>query len=161
MKLDVLTTGGTIDKIYFDQKSEYEVGDPVVGSLLESMNVGFDYEVDQLMKLDSLDMTDEHRRKIYDRVCSSSSRHILITHGTDGMIETAQLLEPVKDKTIVLTGALKPAAFAENDAVFNLGCAIGAISALPAGVYIVMNGQVFSPNNVRKNRAESRFERIE
>jgi L-asparaginase len=159
MKIDILTAGGTIDKIYFDKKSEYEVGDPVVGPLLESMNVGFDFNVEQLMKIDSLDMTEEHRNIIYGRVNASTSKHVLITHGTDGMIETGKVLTGIKNKTIVLTGALQPAAFAHNDAVFNIGCSVTAIQCLPVGVYIVMNGEIFTPDNVTKNLKENRFER--
>ena len=90
--IDILTTGGTIDKIYFDQKSAYEVGDPIIGPLLTSMNVGFDFTVEQLMRVDSLDMTDADRFILYERTKRSSSQQVLITHGTDGMIKTAQRL---------------------------------------------------------------------
>ena len=107
MKLAVFTTGGTIDKIYFDQKSNYEVGDAVVGPLLQSMAVGFDFAVEELMKIDSLDMTDAQRSHIVERVSASPLQHVLITHGTDGMIETARALSGVEGKTIVLTGALR------------------------------------------------------
>lgn len=158
MILDILTTGGTLDKVYFDKKSEFEVGEPVVGKLLDAMEVGFGFAVDQLMRVDSLDMTDEHRRIIAERVKASSSQQILITHGTDGMVETAAWLKDIENKTIVLTGALQPAAFAQNDAVFNIGCAVSAVQFLPAGVYIVMNGQIFEADKVRKNREKNRFE---
>ena len=160
MFLDILTTGGTLDKIYFDAKSEFEAGDPVVGSLLEKMGVGFEFSVDQLMRIDSLDMTDEHRRIIFDRVASSESGYVLITHGTDGMVKTADSLKPIKDKTIVLTGALQPAAFASNDAIFNIGCAVGAIQVLACGVYIAMNGQIFEAGQVVKNLEKNSFEKL-
>jgi L-asparaginase len=160
MKLQVFTTGGTIDKIYFDALSEFQIGEPCIGGLLERMNVGFDYQVDELMRLDSLDMTDKHRQKIQQRVASADAEYILILHGTDGMVETAGWLTAVADKKIVLTGALQPAAFTDTDAVFNVGCAIGAIQVLPSGVFIAMNGQIFSANKVVKNRAEHRFEAI-
>ena len=156
--IDILTTGGTIDKIYFDQNSEYEVGDPIVGPLLTSMNVGFDFTVEQLMRIDSLDMTDDHRSIIYERAERSSSQQVLITHGTDGMIKTAQRLSKIDGKTIVLTGSLQPAAFARNDAVFNIGAAVSAVQTLRFGVYLVMNGQIFTPDNVVKNVSENRFE---
>ena len=159
MKLDILTTGGTIDKVYFDKKSEFEVGEPIIGSLLKSMNVGFEFTVDQLMKIDSLDMTDEHRNLIHKRASSSPSKHLLIIHGTDGMIETARLLMDIQNKTIVLTGALQPAAFTHTDANFNIGCSVSAVQSLPAGIYIVMNGQIFTPDNVVKNLEENRFEK--
>ncbi len=161
MFLDILTTGGTLDKVYFDAKSQFEVGEPVVGSLLEQMAVGFEFSVDQLMRVDSLDMTDEHRSIIFDRVNSSKSDHVLITHGTDGMVKTAECLQPIENKTIVLTGALQPAAFANNDAIFNIGCAVGAIQVLSHGVYIAMNGQIFEADKVVKNREENRFEQSE
>ena len=156
--IDILTTGGTIDKIYFDQKSEFEVGDPVIGPLLTAMNVGFDATIEQLMRVDSLDMTDAHRSIIYERTERSSSQQVLITHGTDGMIQTAQKLSKITGKTIVLTGSLQPAAFAQNDAVFNIGAAVSAVQILAFGVYIVMNGQIFTPDNVVKNLRANRFE---
>ena len=158
MKLAVFTTGGTIDKIYFDKKSNYEIGDAVVGPLLKSMGVGFDFVVEELMKVDSLDMTDEDRRYIVECVNASSCDRVLITHGTDGMIETARALSMIQGKTIVLTGALQPAAFAHNDAVFNIGGSVAAVQTLPNGCYIVMNGRVFTPENVIKNLEKNRFE---
>lgn len=160
MQLEVFTTGGTIDKIYFDKKSEFEVGDPVVGTLLEAMGVTFEFTVNQLMRVDSLDMTSEDRATIFVRISAAESSHVLITHGTDGMVDTAAKLATIQDKTIVLTGSLQPAAFANNDAVFNIGCAVGAVQSLPPGVYVVMSGRVFTADNVVKNRAENRFEEI-
>jgi L-asparaginase len=112
------------------------------------------------MRIDSLDMTDADRKAICEAVENSGAEHILITHGTDGMVETAAWLEDILDKKIILTGALQPAAFAENDAVFNIGCAIGAIQAISAGVYIAMNGQIFRADEVVKNRIENKFESI-
>jgi L-asparaginase len=158
MKLAVFTTGGTIDKIYFDKKSDYEIGDAIIGPLLNSMGVGFDFTVEELMKVDSLDMSEQDRRHIVERVAASSQDRILITHGTDGMIETAKALSIVQGKTIVLTGALQPAAFAHNDAVFNIGGSVAAVQILPSGCYIVMNGRVFTPENVIKNLEKNRFE---
>ena len=158
MKLAVFTTGGTIDKIYFDKKSDYEIGDAIIGPLLNSMGVGFDFTVEELMKVDSLDMSEQDRRHIVERVAASSQDRILITHGTDGMIETAKALSIIQGKTIVLTGALQPAAFAHNDAVFNIGGSVAAVQILPSGCYIVMNGRVFTPENVIKNLEKNRFE---
>jgi L-asparaginase len=159
-QLVIFTTGGTIDKVYFDAASEFQVGHPVIGGLLKRINVAFDVFVHQLMRVDSLDMTDADRKVIQEAVEGSDAEHILITHGTDGMVETAAWLGNIRDKKIVLTGALQPAAFTENDAVFNIGCAIGAIQTISAGVYIAMNGQVFTANEVVKNRAENKFESI-
>ena len=159
-ELQIFTTGGTIDKVYFDQKSDYEIGDATIGNLLESMNVSFEYYVEELMKIDSLDMTESHRRVIYNKVSESPVEHVLITHGTDGMIETAKTLNAIDNKIIVLTGSLQPMAFAKNDAVFNIGCSVAAIQSLPKGVYIVMSGRVFNPDNVVKNYMDGKFECI-
>ena len=161
MELAVFTTGGTIDKIYFDKKSDYEIGDAIVGPLLDSMGVGFEFVVEELMKVDSLDMTDENRDYIVERVSACSCNRVLITHGTDGMIATASALSAIQGKTIVLTGALQPAAFAHNDAVFNIGGSVAAVQTLPNGCYIVMNGRVFTPDNVQKNLEKNRFELLE
>ena len=159
-QLVIFTTGGTIDKVYFDAASEFQVGHPVIGDLLKRINVEFEVFVHQLMRIDSLDMTDADRKAICEAVENSGAEHILITHGTDGMVETATWLEDIRDKKIILTGALQPAAFAENDAVFNIGCAVGAIQAISAGVYIAMNGQIFRADEVVKNRVENKFESI-
>ena len=159
-KLQIFTTGGTVDKIYFDALSEYQIGDPVVGPILESMNVGFEFCVDELMRLDSLDMTDEHRQTIQQRVSESDAEHILIMHGTDGMVETAGWLTDIVGKKIIFTGAMQPAAFTQTDAVFNVGCAVGALQVVEEGVYIVMSGQVFAADKVVKNRAGQCFEGV-
>ena len=159
-KLQIFTTGGTVDKVYFDALSEYQIGDPVVGSVLDRMNVGFEFCVDELMRLDSLDMTDVHRQTIQQRVSDSDAEYILIMHGTDGMVETAGWLGDITNKKIIFTGAMQPAAFAETDAVFNIGCAVGALQVVADGVYIVMSGQVFAADQVVKNRAAHRFETV-
>lgn len=160
MKLHIITTGGTIDKIYFDAKSDYQVGDPVIGELLSRMGVGFEFSVESAMRKDSLDMDDADRAKIRELAERCNEECVLITHGTDGMVATAKALANIPDKRIVLTGALQPAAFAESDAVFNIGCAIGAVQSKAPGVYIAMNGQVFDADRVVKNVAANRFEAI-
>ena len=159
-KLHIITTGGTIDKIYFDDKSDYQIGEPQISQILHAMHVAFEFEVSALMRKDSLHMEDKDRKLIRDVVSASEARHILITHGTDSMVETAAVLQNIPDKTIVLTGALNPARFRDSDAIFNIGCAVGAAQALPPGVYISMNGKVWDPAHVRKNRRENRFEYI-
>lgn len=158
MKILILTTGGTIDKIYYDRLSDYQVGAPVVGSILSRIRVAFDYEVIQLFRKDSLDLTGEDRGRVLEMVKSRDETRVLITHGTDGLVETARELEAAKDKTIVLTGALQPAAFSNTDAEFNIGCALGAAQACPSGVYIAMNGRVFPASEVTKNHAEQIFQ---
>jgi L-asparaginase len=158
MKLHIITTGGTIDKIYFDAKSDYQVGEPVIQELLERMGARFAYSVESAMRKDSLDMTDADRELIRQAAEQCAEDRVLITHGTDGMVATARSLQSITDKCIVLTGALQPAAFAQSDAIFNIGCAIGALQSKPPGVYIAMNGQVFDADKATKNLAENRFE---
>ena len=158
MKIKIYTTGGTIDKVYFDQKSEYQVGDPQANGVLERANVALDYEVESIIKKDSLDFTDEDRELIRKKVEATSLDRIVITHGTDTMIDTAKVLKNVTDKTIVMTGSMYPAQFRDSDAVFNIGCAVTAAQILVPGVYIAMNGCIFQPDDARKNVALNRFE---
>ena len=158
--IEILTTGGTIDKVYFDKKSNYEVGDPFVEELLRKMNVNISFKVKSLMKIDSLDMTDIDREEILNYIKNSNANNFLITHGTDSIVETAIYLKKISDKTIVLTGSLKPAIFIDNDAIFNVGSALTSAQILKKGVYIVINGQVFNPNSVRKNLEKNIFETI-
>jgi L-asparaginase len=157
-KLLIITTGGTIDKIYFDDMSDYQIGEPMIGQILEHMRVSFEFEVNALMRKDSLHLGDEERLLIRKTVASSDATHILITHGTDTMVQTALVLSDIPDKTMVLTGALNPARFSDSDAMFNIGCAIGAVQCLPPGAWIAMNGRVWDPHSVRKNRGKNRFE---
>jgi len=158
MKLRVIATGGTIDKVYFDAASAYDVGDPQVEPLFKEANVTFDYAIESVLRKDSLAMTDDDRALIRERVEKSPERLILITHGTDTMTLTAEKLKGIADKVIVFTGSMLPARFRSSDAIFNLGCAVGALQVLAPGVYIAMNGQIAPADSVRKNRAMSRFE---
>lgn len=157
-RLLIITTGGTIDKIYFDDKSDYQIGESQISQILRAMNVAFDIEVNEVLRKDSLHMGPQDRLLVREAVLKSDTRHVLITHGTDTMVETANALQDLGDRTIVLTGALNPARFRDSDAVFNIGCAVGAVQCLPPGVYIAMNGKVWNPARVRKNRAANRFE---
>ncbi|HVA54930.1 MAG TPA: asparaginase domain-containing protein [Gammaproteobacteria bacterium] len=157
-KLHIFTTGGTIDKIYFDAKSEYEVGEPQIGGILREMGATFPFEITSLMRKDSLDMTSADRQLIHKAVMQCPETHILITHGTDSMTETAMVLTNIPDKTIILTGALNPARFRGSDAMFNIGGAVAAVQSLDPGVYIFMNGRVFQACRVRKNLEKNRFE---
>jgi len=159
-KLLIVTTGGTIDKIYFDDMSDYQIGDPQIGQILEHMQVGFDFEVKAIMRKDSLHFSDEDREAIHATISDSDATRVLITHGTDTMVKTALILKDIKDKTMVLTGALNPARFRDSDAVFNIGCAVGAVQTLPPGAWITMNGCIWDPEKVRKNRDKNRFEAI-
>ncbi len=158
MKIKIFTTGGTIDKVYFDQKSEYQVGDPQADGVLQRANVVLDYEVESILKKDSLHFTEEDRALIQQKVASATAKRIIITHGTDTMVATAKRLQNIPGKTIVMTGSMYPAQFRDSDAVFNLGCAVTAVQILDPGVYIVMNGRIFKPDSTRKNVEQNRFE---
>lgn len=161
MTVHILTTGGTIDKVYFDAKSDYTVGEPMIVDILRSSGALVDYEVSQLFQKDSLEITDEDRALIVDTVRESPHRQFIITHGTDTMVETQDALASVvENKVVVLVGSLSPARFKGTDAEFNIGVALGAVQTLPPGAYITMNGRVFEPGTVRKNRGENRFEEV-
>jgi len=156
--IKIYTTGGSIDKAYAMKESSFVVGEPKIGSILQEANVAIAYEVEALLKKDSLQITDEDRQAIADRIKADPQRQIILTHSTDTMVETAMLLRAVRGKVIVLTGAMQPAAFKQTDAAFNVGCAIIAVQTLPDGVYLVMNGRVFDPQRARKNVQLDRFE---
>ncbi|RMH89474.1 asparaginase [Lysobacter pythonis] len=154
----IVTTGGTIDKVYFDAKSDYQVGEPQIGKILGDLGVAFRFHVIPLLRKDSLFIDEGDRELLRATIAAQSERCVLVTHGTDSMVETAKVLAKIEDKTIVLTGALNPARFEGSDAEFNIGCAVGAAQSLPAGVYIAMNGRIWDPEKVRKNVEANRFE---
>ena len=158
--LTIVATGGTIDKIYFDDKSNYQIGAPQIGEILAQLGVAFTFDVIALMRKDSLHMDEADRELIRSTILAQPHRHVLVTHGTDTMVETARVLANIPAKVIVLTGSLNPARFQGSDAVFNIGCAVGAIQALVDGIYIAMNGRVWDPARVRKNVQANRFEAI-
>jgi L-asparaginase len=160
MHIRFVTTGGTIDKIYFDELSQFEVGESQVEHILREGLIQFDYEIVSLLQKDSLEMTHEDRAYLRSYVEKDDASHYVITHGTDTMAQTAEALRGLDGKTIVLTGALTPARFRTTDAIFNVGMAVAAAQVCPPGVYIAMSGQVFAAGEVRKNRAENRFESL-
>ena len=155
--IHVLTTGGTIDKLYFDALSEYQIGESIIEDVLETARVTLPFEIEEVLRKDSLELTDDDRALIAARVASVPARRIIITHGTDTMTDTAAALGDVAGKTIVLVGALAPARFAESDATFNLGMAFATAQVAPPGVYITMNGRVFAADAVVKDRAAGAF----
>ncbi len=161
MNLTIITTGGTIDKIYFDAKSAYQIGEPQIGDILRAFNVAIDFEIVSLMRKDSLELTAGDRQLIHDTIAAHDNDRFIVTHGTDTMIETAKKLAEIDEKTIVLTGALNPARFIGSDAVFNIGCAVAAAQSLEQGVHIAMNGRIWDPRQVKKNRAANRFEALD
>lgn len=160
MEIAIFSVGGTIDKVYFDKLSQYQVGFPSVRAILESLPIAFEYEIESLLRKDSLDMDDADRQLIKQRVAAQHCRRIIITHGTDTMIETGKALSDLNGKCIVLTGAMEPANFKSSDAVFNIGVAVGAVSSLPDGIYIAMNGRIFNPFQCQKNREQGIFEEL-
>lgn len=158
MSVTIFTTGGTIDKFYFDAKSEFHVGDSEIPEFLTGANVQVSTRLESLLRKDSLDMDDEDRALIRERVAADSASRILITHGTDTMIDTARALADIPGKTIVLTGAMRPSRLRVSDAAFNIGFAFAAVQLLPPGVFLAMHGEILDPAKSRKNRAAGRFE---
>ena len=161
MTIRIFTTGGTFDKVYYDALSEFKIGDPMAGSLLEEANVNFTYRIDSLLKKDSLEMNEQDRESIRQAVLQAPESMILITHGTDSMVASARALQGIPGKTIILFGAMQPARMRFSDATYNLGFASAAVQILPEGIYIAMNGQIFDALKVTKNRAQARFEPAE
>jgi len=157
MKIKIISAGGTIDKVYFDRLSDYKVGEPMIKEMLKEANFSLDIGFRSIFKKDSLDFTDQDRELIKKTADDDNCRRILITHGTDTMIETARALQDIKGKVIVLTGSMQPANFKFSDAPYNIACALMAVQLLNPGVYIVMNGKVFDPNNVKKDRKSNTF----
>ena len=156
-EIAIVTTGGTIDKTYFDALSAYQVGETVVERMLKIGRVTHPYKIIETFRKDSLELTDSDRDALFNLVLALENNSVVITHGTDTMTDTAKVLQSIPGKTIVLVGALSPARFAESDAEFNIGMAFAiAQSALP-GVYITMNGHVFAGDKVRKDRDSGSF----
>lgn len=158
MSVTIITTGGTMDKIYYDAKNDYHIGQPQAPKILERVGVTLDTPLIPLFRKDSLDITDEDRALVRKTVEEQTGHNIVITHGTDTMTKTGAALKNIPGKTIVLMGAMYPAEFRDSDAVFNLGAAVMAAQLLPEGVYIAMNGRIFNPETCVKNVAENRFE---
>ncbi|MGI9260575.1 MAG: asparaginase domain-containing protein [Woeseiaceae bacterium] len=160
MFIRFVTTGGTIDKIYFDALSQFEVGDSPIDTILGEGLVGFDYDVVSMFRKDSLELTDDDREELRQFIATDNANHYVITHGTDTMVESARVLGSIENKRMVLTGSLTPARFKTTDAVFNIAMAVAAVQTVAPGVYIAMSGQVFPADKVRKNREENRFEPV-
>ncbi|MBW1935955.1 MAG: asparaginase [Deltaproteobacteria bacterium] len=160
MVIKFFSTGGTIDKVYFDKKSTYQVGESRVEEILNEANVVFQYQCESILRKDSLDLTDEDRQLIFDRISSDPHERIVVTHGTDTMDLTGRKLKGITGKVIVLTGAMQPANFKYSDAEFNIGFAVAAVQTLPHGVYLAMNGRIFLPGKVKKNSELNRFEEV-
>ena len=158
MKLHILAVGGTIDKVYFDALSDYTIGPPAATEILQRVRVNFDYDVSQMISKDSLDMTDADRKEILAAVQAHPANHVIITHGTDTMVATGQVLKQASGKTVVIMGAMQPAIMKLTDADFNLGVAVAAVQVLPEGAYLCMNGRIYDVDKVSKNRAQAQFQ---
>ena len=157
----VLVTGGTFDKTYDEIHGRLTFGDTHVPEMLRLGRSRVELTIETLMMIDSLDMTDRDRGAIVARCATCPERRVVVTHGTDTMVETARALAAgANDKTIVLTGAMIPYAFGSSDGLFNLGSALSFAQVLPAGVYIAMNGQCFAWDRVRKNAQTGVFEAL-
>ncbi|MFA6536551.1 MAG: asparaginase domain-containing protein [Candidatus Paceibacterota bacterium] len=159
MKITFIQIGGTIDKSYPRTMKGYafEIGEAAVGRVLDKINPNFQYEIIPLLKKDSLDITEADREKILETCRNISDSKIILTHGTDTMTETASKLSGIKDKVIVITGAMRPEKFSDSDAMFNIGVAVAAVQTLPPGIYIAMNGRVYNWDRVKRDRADGKF----
>ena len=159
MTIKLLVTGGTFDKEYNELDGQLFFRKTHLHEMLALGRSRVKVAVKELMMIDSLNMTDAHRRRILAACLAARENHIVVTHGTDTMPQTAAVLGPaVKNKTVVLTGAMVPYKFGSSDGLFNLGSALSFAQTLPYGVYIAMNGRYFNWYNVRKNRAKGEFE---
>ena len=157
----IFVTGGTFDKTYDEIRGRLTFGDTHLPEMLRLGRSRVDVSIRTLMMIDSLDMTDGDRQVIVRNCAECEHSRIVITHGTDTMVDTAAALaRGVSGKTIVLTGAMIPYAFGSSDGLFNLGSALSFVQTLPPGVYIAMNGQHFSWDKVRKNRETGVFEEV-
>lgn len=162
MKIKIFITGGTFDKEYNEIKGELFFKDTHLPEMLNMGRCRVLVEIRTLMMIDSLDMKDDDRKIILENCKNTKEERILITHGTDTMIETAKLLaKDIQNKTIVLTGAMVPYKFGSSDGLFNLGSALAFVQTLPKGIYIAMNGKYFHWDKVRKNKDLGEFEDIE
>jgi L-asparaginase len=162
MQIRLFITGGTFDKEYNELNGKLFFEDTHVPEMLDLGRCKLDVNIRTLMMIDSLEMSDEDRDIIAHNCVQCDEEKIVITHGTDTMVETAKILaEKITDKTIVLTGAMIPYKFGSSDGLFNLGAALAYVQTLPTGIYIAMNGKYFNWNNVRKNKELGLFETIQ
>ncbi|MBX9915268.1 MAG: asparaginase domain-containing protein [Pseudomonadaceae bacterium] len=158
MNIQLFSTGGTFDKVYYDALSDFQIGEPMAGEILREAAVTFAFKLESLLKKDSLELNDDDRALVRNKVAACPARHIVIIHGTDTMTQTAEVLQDIPGKVIIFTGAMQPARMRSSDAAFNLGVAIGALQCLTDGVYIAMSGRIFEAGKVQKNRAAGCFE---
>ena len=159
--IKIFATGGTFDKEYNEINGELFFKKTHLAELLELGRSQLNVKIETLMMVDSLEMTEDSKKYIFEKCKEEKTDRIIITHGTDTMVETAALLaKSIKDKTIILTGAMIPIKFGSSDGLFNLGSALSFIQVIDPGVYITMNGRYFKWDNVKKNKKLGIFERI-
>lgn len=153
MEITFLQTGGTIDKDYPIKAGSYafEIKEPAISRIMEIVKPNFEYEVLSVLRKDSLEISDSDRELIYQVCLRTKSQRIVVTHGTDTMLETAKKLSKLKGKVIVLTGSLIPERFRDSDAMFNVGTAIGALNFLRSGVFVAMNGRIYPWDQCKKD----------
>ncbi|MEE9493847.1 MAG: asparaginase domain-containing protein [Gammaproteobacteria bacterium] len=160
MKIKIFVTGGTIDKVYNELNGELVFKDSCISTMLEKGRSMLDVSIETLLLKDSLEMDVRDREMVVEKCKACEESNIIVTHGTDTMVATAEALgKNINKKTIVLLGAMIPYSMTNSDALFNLGCAVSSVQLLKKGVYIVMNGQVFSWENVIKNQVQGYFQR--
>lgn len=159
LKILFIQTGGSIDKDYprLVKAYAFEIRDPAVKRILVKVHPNFSYKIMSLLRKDSMDITAADRKKIYQACKNSGATKIIITHGTDTMVETAQALSSIKNKAIVLTGSRLPEKFIDSDAMFNIGVAVGLLNIVDTGIYIAMNGKIYSWDNCKKDPKTGRF----
>ncbi len=161
MQIQIFITGGTFDKEYNELTGDLYFRDTHLKEMLKQGRSQLNITIRSLMMIDSMEMTEDDRNIILTHCRKSNADHLIITHGTDTMVETAQFLaEHLTDKTVVLTGAMIPIVFGSSDGLFNMGAALAYVQILERGVYLAMNGQFFHHNNVRKNKAKGLFETL-
>lgn len=159
MKILFVQTGGTIDKDYPRTQKGYafEIDDPAVVRILEKLNPTFEYQIISAFRKDSQEIIESDRQLLLEICQNSSETHIIITHGTDTMIETAIFLQSIPNKTIVLTGAMRPERFSNSDASIHIGMAITAVQILPFGVYIAMHGNILKAHEASRDLETGQF----
>ena len=161
-KIKIFITGGTFDKEYNELNGELHFNNSHMYKLLKLGRCRLDVDIETLMMVDSIEMSKTERNYIIQKCIEEPINHIVITHGTDTMVETANMLaNSIRNKTIILTGAMIPVKFGSSDGLFNMGGALSLTQVLPSGVYIAMNGQVFNQENVQKNKKLGIFEEME
>ncbi len=161
MAIRILVTGGTFDKEYNELDESLSFIETHLPDMLKLGRARLPINIETVMLIDSLKMNDQHRRILAKHCVSSPEQQIIITHGTGTMAETAKYLaKNISNKTIVLTGAMRPFTFGSSDGLFNLGAALAFVQTLSPGVYLAMNGKYFTPDNVRKNKLRGVFEEL-